>query len=792
MAGNQSNGGILYKIAHFSTAYLNVPPNRHRLYNAVGLTAGIVAGRWGMNILTGSTLGGKKIDKEDVPAGLRPLHGILAYDHFSDDPKHRWMKIIDMMIPGILGGIGAGIGSDIFFKKDFLLPVEAKMTASARHFTLADAERRALYHQGRIWNGFSRLASTFGSASGFGLIPSWLNYSSTLGTKFTLDAERSAVMPWLGKTLRAKLINNHSLEPFRPTKLIGSMIEHLAGSARGLKTPQSFTDTAEGMLKTWFRDVTPQQIDIFKRNTLALRDHVVAEAKASHHTLGQTEAAVRKHLQHCFKDGQLEKRLIEAGIDPREAAIGDAGVVTTFARWIGDLTGRNTTDRIKAAQQLMIKGVELRHPELVTKTFTPADLTQSSTAAKLVAGAFLGTGAATVAAISTARDTGVSDLAPAAGATDVIPASFGQRIAQQQPAGKHVIHAKRERNFVDGHLLDAAEGITGMLNAAIGMHRVHCAAGLWLGSWFGDEVMKAMTGFTFAGTRVHKHELWKPLQAIYKILPFNPHSDLPKDKWMQIVRWGVPGIVGTASVIQGSKLFFRERYDRNKNAKYLDEMDDKAAMAQSEPWSYSSAISGLFGYPSGLPLLPLANYSTNLGSRFSIASNRKVALPIVGKWWSNNETLFPFGPPGMVDMLIKEAVNNRSVDPELLETYAIGVLKPWFDEVTPRQVEAFVGKVHEVRDRFFKEGGVPEEMKKQLESELKAHLKGAGLEETLEQVGLDPAAAHLGNNGLSGAIAGVLGAKKNVDKIQADYVQGYRERHARRRQQTDADFNLSA
>ena len=29
---------------------------------------------------------------------------------------------------------------------------------------------------------------------------------------------------------------------------------------------------------------------------------------------------------------------------------------------------------------------------------------------------------------------------------------------------------------------------------------------------------------------------------------------------MQVVRWGVPGIVGTLAVIEGSKMFFEKRY----------------------------------------------------------------------------------------------------------------------------------------------------------------------------------------------------------------------------------------
>jgi len=256
---------------------------------------------------------------------------------------------------------------------------------------------------------------------------------------------------------------------------------------------------------------------------------------------------------------------------------------------------------------------------------------------------------------------------------------------------------------------------------------------------------------------------------------------------MQVIRWGVPGIIGAAGVIEGSRLFFAGDHKDDHKTKYLDEAEAAATHKQSEPWTYTAAVTSLFGFPSGLPMLPLVNYSTNLGTRYSMASGRKVALPVVGKLWSNNSTLFPFGPPGMLDMIIKESVNNKSYDPELLETYAIGVLKPWFKNVTPQQIEDFVVHIHAVRDKFFKDGGVPEELKAQLQSELNAHLHGAGLEETLRDIGLDPLKADLASNGISGAIANALGSKKDIVKIKADYTKSYAERQKQRQQENPAE-----
>jgi len=773
-------GKAAYKIAHFATAYLNVPPNKHRLFNALGLTVGIVGGRFIMNILTGSTPSGEVVDRKDVPLLLRPLHGLLHYDHFSDEPSQRWWKIADVTLPAILGGIGAGKGSDFFFKDGLKLTEEH----AAKHmggYTLADAETHALFHQGRAWGEYSKVSSVFGSASGFGLIPSPLNYSSTLGSKFTLDAGRSAVAPWLGKNLRAKLFNSHSLEPFRPVKLLGSAIEHMVGNPS--TRPENAIEVLEATVKTWFKDATPEQINAFTENTLAERNKFIATAKAAGKKPSEIATGLKKHLSEYLSTATdaHERRLIEAGIDPRSAAVGDAGMITTFARWGGDLWRKQTTQELLDTQAKMIEGMEHRHPELLTKfgAAKPADLLASNGAAKAYMGAFSAAGVGTVAAISRAKDTNVKDIARENGTST----DFTSHVAENG----HILHSRKHRNFLNGHLLNTAEGITGMFSSGVGIHRLHCAAGLTVGSWLGDAVMAALTGVTFTGLPVKKEDVWKPLQKVFGTLKFNPHSDLPHDKWMQVMRWGIPGIVGGMAVIQGSKLFFESHRKKLKSATYLDEVESKAMMAQSQPWSISSAVSALFGYPSGMPMLPFLNYSTNLGTRFSMASGRKVSLPGgLGKMWSNNPTLFPFGPPGMLDLLIKEAVNNKSHDPELMETYAIGVLKPWFDKVTPEQIDAFVNEVYKVRDKFYQDGGVPENLKKELDKDLKAHLKGAGLEETLADIGLDPLKAHIGNNGISGNIAERMGAKKPMDELRTKYAEGYLERLKHRRAAQEA------
>lgn len=758
--------GPVYETAKFTTKYLNVPPNLHRLRNAVGLTVGLYLGRKMMDIIVGETPDGRKIDKESLPFPLRPLHGVLAYNHFSDDPKDRWMKVFDLLVPGVMGGVGAAMGSASFFKDTAFKPVDTRRGWPAEKIMLSDAEHRALMDQARPWGALSGSSAVFGSASGFGLFPSPVNYSASLGTVFTMRAGRTMANPVL-----RPLFNSHSSFPFRPTKLVNRMIDYVVGNPSA--HPEKLEEYARGIIKPWFNHVSEEQIQAFANIVKQERNKFLGSGAS----LKETEKKVHDALRETLSDFGLEKTLIKIGLDPREAAIGDMGFISTIAHIAGDAMGMNVSKKLEETQALLRKGLEVRHPELVAKPFIPIRRPNAYGKHKILAAAgFLGLGTGTLYAITNAKDTSVCDLNPdESTAASCTPAQLSANDVTS--AHRHIVHSKKRHGFFNTNVLDTAEGITGMLNASIGLHRIHCAAGLTVGSWLGDEVMKALTGIKFDGAPVKKEDVLKPLQKFYKAMAFNPHSDLPADKWIQVLRWGIPGVIGALAVVQGSKMFFHPRKEETKHADYLDEAESKATFEQSRPWSYTAAITSLFGYPSGLPMLPLVNYSTNLGTRFSMASGRKVSLPFVGKVWSNNSTLFPFGPPGMVNLLIREAVNNKNFNPEMLETYSIGILKPWFKNVTPGQVEAFVTEVYKVRDQFFKEGGVPEEMKAQLEKELAAHFKGAGLEDTLTHIGLDPLKADIGSNGWSAAIAGVLGAKKNIEKIKADFTESFRKRH---------------
>ncbi len=752
--------GPVYQVAKFSTKYLNVPPSKHRLYNALGLMAGLYVGRQVLNIMVGETPEGEKIDREELVPPLRPLHGILAYDHFSDNPAMRWLRVTDQMIPGILGGVGAVAGSYMFFREPYKKMAKEMLSVSPKDLTLRHAEQLMLFNQFKVLARMAGIAAIPGSASGLGIIPSVSNYSTALGGAFSTGAERNMAA---GLPVLRELFNGYSSFPLRWHKLIGKMQEYLVHNPS--PTPEKLEEMLSGLIKPLFNHVSETQMQKVKDLVLTRRNKILEAGLPP----AETQKKIADEMKQMFSDVGFEKLLLDIGLDPREAAVGDMGTLSTIARWAGKVLSPSSARERDKIRSELVESIEKRHG-LTGKPYNPqAHLATDTASRRAFAGGLFGVSAASLGMVALSKDSEMADLEGPRAGSDIsnVTDSGGRR---------HHVHSKRDHGFVNGKLLDTAEGITGMVQAGIGSHRVHCAMGLTVGSWLGDKIMDALTGIDFKGAAVKKIDVWEPLQKFHGILKFNPHSDLPKDKWMQVLRWGVPGVMGAAAVLQGSRIFFGKRHNEVKKAQTLDEVEARATYEQSQPWSRVAAVSSLFGSASGLQVLPFTNYATSLGTRYSLGAGRKVSLPVLGKLWSNNATLFPYGPPGMINMLIKEAVNNKSFDPELLETEAIGILKPWFKNVTPAQIEAFVMEVHKVRDKYFREGGVPEDLKKDLEKELTEHLKGHGLEDTLRHIGLDPAHATIAQNGWSGAIANTLGAKGAVDKIIKDYQSGYQKR----------------
>jgi hypothetical protein len=615
-AGDIINGPV-YSVARFSTKYLNVPPSKHRLFNALGLMAGLYVGRQMMNIMVGETPDGEKVSRDDLVPPLRPLHGILAYDHFSDDPSQRWLRVTDQIVPGIIGGIGAVAGSYMFFREPCKKMAKELVSINPKDLTLRHGEQQMLFSQFKVLARLAGIAAIPGSASGLGIIPSVSNYSTALGGAFSTGAERNMAA---GLPVLRELFNTHSSFPLRWHRLIGKMQEYLTHNPSA--KPEKLEEMLSGLIKPLFNHVTEEQMNRVRDLVLTRRNKILSAGLPA----AETQQKIAAEMKTMFSDLGFEKLLVEIGLDPREAAVGDMGALSRIARWASKVLSPSTAREQEKIRQDLVKSIEKRHG-LEGKPFNAKPHQGAENMpGKLFAGGLFGVSAASLGLVALSKDSEMSDLEGPRAGTEIsnVTGSGGRR---------HHVHSKRDHGLINGKLLDTAEGITGMVQAGIGSHRVHCAMGLTVGSWLGDKVMDALTGVNFQGGAVSKMDVWEPLQKFHGVLKFNPHSDLPKDKWMQVLRWGVPGVLGALAVLQGSQIFFNKRHNEVKKAKTLDEVEAQATYEQSKPWGRTAAVASLFGSASGLQVLPFTNYATSLGTRYSLGAGRKVSLPVIGKLW---------------------------------------------------------------------------------------------------------------------------------------------------------------
>lgn len=349
----------------------------------------------------------------------------------------------------------------------------------------------------------------------------------------------------------------------------------------------------------------------------------------------------------------------------------------------------------------------------------------------------------------------------------------------KEPVANNRSWAEKLGKAVNGKPLEGASWLTSVITVPPGYHRLKNAVGLSIGLYTGRKLMNIVVGAKPDGTEIRREDVPLPLRPLHGIMKYNHFSDDPRDRWMKAVDNVAPAVLGAFGAVAGSHHFFKQRGEALKNPQYMDEFDESMSMEQSKPWSLLSGITSLFGSASGAALGPVGNYGASLGTRFALASGRKVALPGLGKIISGNHSNMPFGPTQMIDRMIDYVTENPSARPERLERMAHGILAPLFKGVKPEQVQDFVGKVHGIRDQFLAEGGIPEEAHGKVRDLLKSHFRGAGLESTLQEIGIDPLTADLGNNGLSRSLAKWMGKSSKLTEMGKDFAEKYAARQSR-------------
>lgn len=780
-------------IAQWAASVNTIHPSMHRLLNASFLTAGLYSGRKVMNILTGETPSGKPIQREDVPPGLKQLHGILAYNHFSDKPADRWMKVMDLWTPAAMGAIGAVAGSHVFALDQKMVQEAEKALKAPEKITLDLAEDASVMTQSKPWRMLSGVTSLFGSAAGFQLFPGPTNYGTTLGGSFLGTVRRNQLhtpyMPWLQEFVNS---SKHPF-PFGPSSMLVKLREYLVHNPD--KELKQLDKMSYAILEPWFGEhATPEKVQAFADHVVSVRDKFLREGGIPEHLQEQAS----KELSQVMHGLGLEKTFEKIGLDPAEATIGRNGFTENFARVLGyDKTLNRISEQYKQGY--------LTRAGRVGEIVEQAPYTKRGASKWVGRTAMAASAAAVTAGAVNARYWHKRDndtlLRRAIGKTqpqsteakeykaelekldeskaEVATTTFAERLKRD-----HEREGIHEPNGVINTPLGLMEWGADALNSpeTHGMHRVYCAGGLSLGGLIGMKVMDVLTGRTLGGKPVNPEQVPNFLMNLYKKLDYNPHSDHPKDRWGYVLHYAIPALMASAGVVGASGHFFKNKVEAASKANFIDEYETRATMDEAGPWTGLTAATALFVTPSGFNYLPppFPNYGTALGTRFNLSAGRKVILPVVGDLWTSTASRYPYAPPRLIDHMIHYAANNPDHHPEQLEEMAIGILKPWFENVSKEQVEDFIRHVENDRNKFLQAGGIPEELKDIAELEMQKHFKGAGLEQTLREIGLDPAQAHLGNNGLCGKIAEYLGGSDALEKTRSSFRKKYEKREKAR------------
>ncbi len=781
--------GPVRKSLEWLVGVSTVHPSTHRLKNALGLTVGMMGGRYVMDRAVGETPDGDKIDKEDVPLPLQPIHGALAYDHYSDNVSDRWKHVVDMWVPAGMGAVGAVLGSQNFGLEQPLIQEAEKALKDSKLLTLDKAEDAALMLQGKVHRVLAGASAMFGSSSNTALIPGPTNYGVELGAAFLPYVRRNKLYtPWAPKV--AEFVSgNKQPYAYGPSSMLITLRENL------LQNPDAasptFRKNAEAILEPWFgQRVTEEHVDAF------LKPLMEARGKAYKPGGVPVEARVElgKLLDGYLKGTGLEKHLLEnVKLNPAEAMIGRNGALEAFARSLG---AQGMLEKLEESFQ---KSVIARHgakaaPNLALNAASRAADHHTLMGGLLVMGGML---------------SGVGYLA--------YQSMYGEKKPQDEPSVSEEVLSKYRKTSTDGAaengtdlassptvdaaaatapkersgsiLLKGIERVTDGLNAplSLSMHRTSCALGLTIGGFIGTEVANVIAGRTLGGAPLPIEKVPEFLKKLYKTMPYNPHSQHSRDRWGYVMHFGLPAAFATAGVVIASDMFFKSRKKRvSGEAEYLEDFEDRATMAVANAYTLPAALTAVPVTPSGFACLPFVNYGSMLGTRFMLASGRKGVMPGLGELWTGSTSRFPEGPVKLRDRMIQEAVNNKAHDPEQLEEMMAGIVRQWFPKANDQVIHAMTEKLKADREPFYKDGiGVPEDVKEECEKAIAKHFKDAGLEQTLREFGLDPLQATLGNNGLASTIAKYMGADEPVKAVHQQFAEKYTARVNRSRGQAE-------
>lgn len=778
-----------------------IPPGAHRLLTAGGLSIGLFGGRAIMDVVTARKGDGGELPRDKVAEIFRPFHGTMRYNPYADDAADRWRSVIDKLAPMTLGALGAWAGSKLYIHdlraKPFHPASKNVLDSMKRmHAPLATADAAAGLAQG---DAIRRLASplfAIGSSTGTHLFGGLFPFTNSMSAQtFMQSVGRKLWVPGLGPVNR--FFGNRSMSA---RYLYGATREHARWmEANILKFAHADEWATDAQLHRRARDLLQVFTHVTPAQEQAMADQLrqLIATGYQHKPSGEVYKAITEGHVGLFDVGY--ERLVKAtGIDLSTARLGDNGPFTAFARMIG------SGPKEKAVWKQYAEHLNRTHGYTLD---AEAFATERTKLNPLHAGVAYAAGIGTLASglaiggvAANRMNRRFDHLTPEEKREAGLPGDASLSTpAPPRREPRH--HGGNLLDWLNDKPLDVAQWLSRVAINPPSMHRFMNAAYLSATLYGGMKFANVLAGRNLQLVRsgdlsksvVDIQKVWAPLKPLYGKMAYTPGSVALQDRWRQAAHLLLPVTLGAFGTFTGSHMFFQDRIKKLERPDTLEDYADKIALEQSKPYAGLTALTSIFNTGSGIHLLPVFNYSSNLHNRYLLASGHQVALPGLGQWWSGNPGLTPWGVKRGLDYLTNYLTYNPEARPKEVASLTHAILGKLYPQMSEPELlahkQAFINQLHAVRDTFLTEDGtVARGRQGELKHTLQQMLHGRGFESMLLEAGLDPAKANLASNGASGKLANALGTRHTVQSLAQEYRGKFAERLANHRPKTTAQI----
>ena len=747
-------------------------PSQHRLLNA-GVMFG---GWWALDQVRHIAFGlkmkseGEYVDVpiEEVPVPLRFLHKTIDWDPHSEAPEHQWKKLMYQMLPGVGAGAGAAMGSIYAFQRNGREQIY-KATIAQKTLSLLDADYAAQYAQSTPLRALSAFFGTFSAASGltfmYGL---FLNpaFAAANGAKiFTgslskgnagpvkaVEAQLEMVGSYVQEALKTGKMNDALSEQFVERvlqPLFGHELQSAESQAKAVKTLQGIVE---------------KSYQKFAANGKPAKE--IAEA-------------VTKDLAAKLGKGGLDATLInEFGLDPKNATLGNANpIIRQFHGYLNSIgigktfkVGEQTSQKVAAAggygYALPVIGVGAGLGIAATATGSKAEAATvpSSSSPPLSESASPG------AENAEKTQPPIFEKHPTPDATG--------KSAKEYAYAAMEMHTKQ--NGINGQPPALLKWMGDAQLAVLPKNRMFSAIGLTTGLMVAGNMAKIATGFGLDKKPVDASKIPTYLHWMKGIVKdYNPKGLRPRDKWINYAQWAVYSLGGFAGIKAGTDFAYSNVHKKNKDPQYLEDYLPRISMHQGDNWSWLAASAGIFGSASGLFAVPVPgiNYALGLAGRTTSMQDRNFMIGGVNEAMSGATTTSFMRLREGMNFLCHHAVNNPAENPSQIEYLAYTMLGPLFKkQLTAEHIQRFTEAVHEARDPYWEEGGIPKNKRKAALKTMREVFTGAGQEILLIDLGLNPGSIKFDElNGMSGKI-GNIGIIEKIHEEQKHYHEALQKR----------------